>query len=84
MGLVVLLIYYALRALELLLLIYCVFSWFIRDPNNKIYAILSAICDPILAPIRSVLERISFLNGAGIDFSPVVLMLIISFIMRIL
>lgn len=52
------------------LLVYCVSSWFIRDPFNKFMQALSSIVDPVLNPIRKILERISFLKGIPIDFSP--------------
>ncbi|MBQ6946410.1 MAG: YggT family protein [Clostridia bacterium] len=65
---------------QLILLVYCVFSWIIRDPYNKAYAFLSKICDPILKPIRFLLYKIPFLENFPIDLSP----LILGFLLRVL
>ena len=75
---------YAIRLLDLILLVYCVFSWFIRDPYNKVYRFLCSICDPVLNPIRELLNKVSFFQGSPIDFSPVVVMLILSFLLNLL
>lgn len=77
-------LYIAVRVLDTLLLVYCVFSWFIRDPYNKFYAALCKICDPILAPFRALLSKISFLRSAPIDFSPVLLMLVLSMLLQVI
>ncbi len=72
-----------LAVLNLVLLLYCVFSWFIRDPYNKIYRFLSSICDPILQPFRALLSKIPFLQSCPIDFSPLVLMMFVRFLQRL-
>ena len=72
-----------LDVLNLVLLLYCVFSWFIRDPYNKIYRTLASICDPILQPFRALLSRVPFLQNSAIDFSPVVLMMFVRFLQRL-
>ena len=77
-------LYYLFKVLDLVLLIYCVFSWFIRDPNNKIYRFLCSVCDPILNPIRALLSKVSFLQNSPIDFSPVALMLLFSLLLKII
>lgn len=77
-------LYIVVRASDTLLLVYCVFSWFIRDPYNKFYVALSKIFDPILAPFRELLSKISFLRGAPIDFSPVLFMLLLSMLIRVI
>lgn len=73
-----------LRVFELILMVYCVFSWFVRDPYNKFYVFLSSICDPLLNPIRTVMRRISFFNHCPIDISPILLAMLISLIYRVL
>lgn len=79
-----LIISFLFQLLRIIMIVYCVFSWFIRDPSNKFFGVLSAICDPILNPIRMVLGKIEFLQRAPIDFSPVVLMMLCSLLIRIL
>ncbi len=73
-----------IEAFSIVLLVYCVSSWFIRDPFNKFMKILSTIVDPVLDPIRAILRRISFLNELPIDFAPIVLFLILEFIASLL
>ena len=74
-------LYILANIIRVILTAYCVFSWIIRDPFNKAYRFLCMICDPVLNPIRSVLSRISFLQSCPIDFSPLVLLLLISIIL---
>lgn len=69
---------------DLLLLIYCICSWVIRDPYNKLYRFLSFICDPVLNPVRALLSKIPFLERVQIDFSPVVLMYLLHWLARII
>lgn len=84
LGIIYTLLYYLIRIFDLILLVYCVFSWFVRDPYNKVYRFLCSICDPVLNPIRELLNKVSFFQGSPIDFSPVVVMLILSFLLRLL
>ncbi len=69
---------------NLVLLVYCISSWIIRDPYNKFYRFLSAICDPVLAPVRALLQRIPFLQRVPIDFSPVILLYLLHWLARII
>ncbi len=71
-----------LSIFEVILLIYCICSWVIQNPYNKFYGILCKICDPVLNPIRSVLQRISFLQSIPIDFSPYLLIVLLRFFLR--
>ena len=84
MFLLILILHWIIRAIDLILLVYCIFSWFIRDPANPVYRVLSAFCDPVLDPFRKLLSRISFLRNSPIDFSPVALMLVLSLLLRII
>lgn len=47
---------------------------------HRIYDIIVTITEPVLAPIRKLLERIPFLQQLPIDFSPLVVLLILSFL----
>ncbi|HON59545.1 MAG TPA: YggT family protein [Smithella sp.] len=51
-------------------------SWVNPDPYNQIVIILYRITEPVLGPIRRMLP----LRNIGIDFSPVVVLLIIMFL----
>jgi len=71
-------------AFSLVLAVYCVSSWFIRDPFNKFMQVLSAIVDPVLDPIRWVLRLIPFIGNLPIDFSPIIAYFFVQFISTML
>lgn len=73
-----------IEAFSIVLLVYCVSSWFIRDPYNKFMRILSMIVDPVLDPIRAITRKISFLNELPIDFAPLILFFILEIIASLL
>ena len=54
-------------------------SWVNPAPYNPIVQILRRVTEPVLRPIRNVLARYQ----AGLDFSPLVAILIIQFIQRV-
>jgi len=71
------------RVIDVLLTLYlwvvvisALISWVNPDPYNPIVRILRNLTEPILSRLRRLLP----LTGMGIDFSPVVLILIIYFL----
>lgn len=59
-----------------ILLAAAVLSWVNPDPNNAIVRFLRSVTDPVLYRVRRALP---FVYAAGIDFSPLVVMLAIQF-----
>jgi YggT family protein len=57
-------------------LIAALLSWVNPDPRNPIVRFLYAVTEPVLYQIR---RRLPFVHAAGLDFSPLVLMLAIQF-----
>ncbi len=53
-------------------------SWVSPDPYNPIVRFLHSATDPVLYRIRKILP----VNFGGIDFSPVVLLIALSFVQR--
>ena len=53
-----------------------VVSWVNADPYNKIVIFLYRATEPVLRPVR----RIMPLHNLGIDFSPVIVLLVILFL----
>jgi YggT family protein len=53
-----------------------VVSWVNADPYNKIVIFLYKATEPVLRPVR----RIMPLHNLGIDFSPVIVLLVILFL----
>ena len=82
-GLIAFIIDPALNILLWIVLIGIIMSWLINfnviNTHNQfvamVYRVTNAISEPILRPIRSVLPPLG-----GLDFSPIVLILVIGFI----
>ena len=72
-----------ISAFDTVLLIYCVSSWIIRDPFNKFMRVLATIVDPVLDPIRNILDRIPFLRNIPIDFSVLVAFMLCQMLLSI-
>lgn len=66
---------------EGVVLIYCVLTWFMPR-TSRIMQLLSDICDPMLMPIRGFMMR--FTGMMGLDFSPLILMLILQAVQSLL
>jgi len=79
-GFVVQIIFLILWVFELALLARVVLSWFPNvDRSNPLIQLLFDVTEPILRPIREMLPQNSM-----IDFSPLVVFLIIQLLMRLL
>jgi len=59
---------------QIILLIYCVLSWFLNAYNSKFYQIIIFLVEPLLTPIRRLPLRFSVF-----DFSPIILFFILKF-----
>ena len=77
-------IYTIIHAFSVILLVYCILSWF---PNSResgligdLYRLLGKIVDPLLNLIRKVIPPI----GGTIDISPIIAMIALEAIARIL
>lgn len=57
-----------------------VISWVSPDPYNPVVQLLRRVTEPVLRPIRRVLAPYQ----TGLDFSPLVAILIIQFIQRVI
>jgi YggT family protein len=64
---------------SLIILAGVVLSWTGLPPDNPLVRIVRMLTEPVLGPIRRVLPTVG-----GIDFSPMVLLLLISFLRRFL
>ena len=59
-----------------MVIIRAVLSWVNPDPYNAIVRFINNVTEPILYPIRSRLP----INYGGIDFSPIVVFLVVIFL----
>ena len=67
-----------------IMLLYCLAGWFLRDPNNRFMRILGTVAEPPLVPIRRLLWRIEFFRNSPVDFSPLVLFLLLRLLVEFL
>ncbi|MFP4416925.1 MAG: YggT family protein [Fibrobacterota bacterium] len=72
-------IYMALQLYEVLLIIRIVMSWIRPDPYHPIVQWIYKLTDPVLEPIRRLLP----IQGMGIDFSPIVVFILINILKRL-
>jgi YggT family protein len=59
-----------------IIIIRAVISWVNPDPYNQIVIFLYRVTEPVLRPIRRILP----MRNVGIDFSPVIVILVIIFL----
>lgn len=64
---------------SLVILASVVLSWVQLPPDNPIVRVVSALTEPLLAPIRRVLPAFG-----GFDFSPLVLLFALNLLRRLL
>jgi len=83
MGILRLIIGWFLNILEFTILLECIFSWVPNMRNSGVYHFVMKINNPFLSPVRKLLFKCQG-NGMGIDISPYVLFLLITFLRRLL
>lgn len=66
-----------LDVLQIMILARVLLSWFPQAKSSKIIKLIFTITEPILAPIRAILSKISSGKLGMLDFSPLVAMLLI-------
>ena len=71
------------KLLEFLILARVILSWIPLGRNNALVQMLYALTEPILSPIRSLLDK-SPLGGMMLDFSDWFAMILLYFILMIL
>lgn len=79
MPFIVLIVDKGISLLMLIILVTSLLSWIQPDPRHPIVRVLHGIVDPILHPIRVLLPSLG-----GMDFSPLVAMLILSMLQRLI
>ena len=69
-----------LNAYSIVLVVVCLMSWLNPDPYNPIVRLLRNLTEPLLWRIRKYLP---FTYSRGMDFSPLVLLILIQLVERI-
>lgn len=65
---------------EWLIIISAFISWFSPSPYNPLVRFLNAVTEPVLNPVRRLMSRFS--SSLGIDFSPIIVILFLEYIVR--
>lgn len=60
-----------------------VLSWIPLARNHPVVIFIFQITEPIIGPVRKMLDRTSFFGRFGIDFSPLVVFILIDIIKNI-
>ncbi len=74
------LLYNLLSIYEVVLIVRIVFSWIRPDPHHPVIQWVYKLTDPVLEPIRKLLP----MTGMGIDFSPIIVFVLIRLIKQFL
>jgi YggT family protein len=75
---------FVFMVMEFAILIRVFISWIPIPKENRLIGLLYQVTEPILAPIRGIIERSSFGKNMMFDFSPIVAFLIIGLIRNII
>ena len=76
-------LYTLLEVMSWLIFARVIISW-IPNLNNKVIEILYIVTEPILEPIRKLLDKTMGNTGIMIDLSPIVAFLLIGLIQRLI
>jgi len=84
MGIITTAIYCLIEVIQWAIFIRVFLSWFPIPRDNAFSRILFQITEPVLAPIRAIIEKSAIGHNTMIDFSPIVAFLILSLISSML
>lgn len=77
-------IFWLLRFIEYAILARVIITWIPISKDNQLIRLLYQITEPILAPIRGIIERSAIGKNMMFDFSPIIAFLLISFLRNVL
>lgn len=84
MGSITGLLLMVLQIFQFILLARVLMSWFPNiDPSNPLVRMIYEITEPVLAPVRTLLRDLMPQAGM-VDFSPIVVFLILMVLMRVI
>lgn len=74
---------YFFEILEFILIVYILLSWIPLKQNNKIVQIINTVTEPMLLPIRKLLDH-SILGGRNfmVDLSPIIAFIVLGFLQK--
>ncbi len=75
---------FLLGLLELLVLIRAVLSWVLPAGGGRLVDLIYDITEPIVGPVRALLQRFEFFRRMPVDFSPLIATLLMGLIRNLL
>ncbi len=66
------------------MLLRAILSWFFMDEDNRVMAILYAVTEPFIVPVRALFEKLGWFRNLPIDISFFVTYLLLSIISMLL
>lgn len=82
--LVVNITYLAISALQLVMLVRAIMSWLPFDDSSPLFRFVYCVTEPVIIPVRNLMEKIGFLSGLPIDLSFLVTYMLLSFVLYLL
>ncbi len=73
-----------IRIIDFIILIRVLLSWIPINRDNTIVRIVYGVSEPFLQPIRNLLNKSPLGSGMMLDFSPIILLLLLQMIQMIL
>ncbi len=73
-----------IKIIDFIILIRIILSWIPIDRNNPLIRLVYSLSEPLLYPIRQLIKKSPLGDGMMIDFSPIILVLILQVIQNIL
>lgn len=70
--------------LEKLIFVRIIVSWLPIGYNNPIMQLLYHLTEPILAPVREMVDKSPIGGGIGLDFSPIFALILMSLVQALL
>ena len=71
-------------ALQMLMFVRAIMSWIMMEEENTFTRFLNLVTDPIIMPVRMLLEKVEFIRNMPMDISFFVAFLILVIIQNIL
>lgn len=75
-------LYILIQVLIYMMVARALLSWFVRDLSNPIVRFLYEVTEPLVSPVRQLMERFN-LRGGMIDFSFMVTMILLLLVQQI-
>lgn len=70
--------------LEILIFVRIILSWVVRGYNSAIGRFLYNMTEPILGPVREMLNKSPLGGGYGLDFSPIFALILMRLVQTLL